>query len=223
MIVNTMTLQEIHEELFKDLPALEGRIEHCKREFRRKVLKASHFPYVVTYELRTGIRRNLFMATFTANKRGKADRPLILMCGIYDRPEGSYAAVLSLDLKATSIYPPHFFKRYRERIVKDEKLTNLQLIRLYLSKCKGIYKAVADKEHNAVYHSIEYFADEEVNFVAATDEGYCFGSHFGENCVIKTIISEDDLFDDQKELFHKLREEYNNFLQTLTHASFTLT
>ncbi|TCC99540.1 hypothetical protein [Pedobacter hiemivivus] len=210
MIVEAMTLQEIHNELFTDLPTLNGKMNHCKKDFRRKVLKASRFPYTFTYELNTPIKKNLFIVTLTALTKGNSDKPLLSVYGIYDRPEGKYAAALSVDLITTSIYPPHFFKRYRERIVKDDKLANKQLIRLYFAKSWGFYKVVANKGHEAVYNSFENSTNEEISFIAATDEGYCFGSSFGKINIIKTIISEENLFDDQKELFHKLREDYNN-------------
>jgi len=209
MIVEAMTLQEIHNELFTDLPTLNARMKYCRKDFRRKVLKASRFPYTFTYELNTPQKKNLFIVTFTALTKGNSDKPLLSVYGIYNRTEGSYAASLSVDLLTSSIYPPHFFKRYRERIVKDQKLSNKELIRKYFDKTLGFYKVEANTQHKAVYDSFENSIDEEVGFIAATDEGYCFGSSLGKINIVKTIISEENLFDSQKEIFHKLRQEYN--------------
>lgn len=71
MIVNTMTLQEIRLELFKDLPALLIKLAYRKKEFRRKVLKASRFPCSATYEIKTGVRKNLFVMILVAKKSVK--------------------------------------------------------------------------------------------------------------------------------------------------------
>ncbi|WP_128353309.1 hypothetical protein [Pedobacter chitinilyticus] len=209
MIVNTMTLQEIYMELFKDLPSLLLRISNCKKEFRRKVLKASRFPCSASYELKTGRRKNLFILTLVAQKRGDAKLPFFNIYGIYDRPEGTYAAGLIIDDATILIYPPHFFKRYRERIVKDDKLSNKQLIHLYFTKSWMLYKVFDDGEQEELCEEFKFTMHEETSFVGVVEQGYCFGSTFGSIVVVKTIISEENIFDHKRELLHELREKYN--------------
>lgn len=209
MIVNSMTLQEIRLELFKDLPAVLLKISYFKKEFRRKVLKTSRFPYSVSCEVKTGRRKNFFTIILVARKRGDAKDPFLNIYGIYDRPEGSYAAAFAIRDAAILIYPPHFFKRYRERIVKDDKLSNKQLIHLYFTKCWLLYRAFAKKGHKEVYRDLEGTAKGEISFIGITEQGYCFGSTFGNIDVVKTIISEENIFDSQREYLHELREEYN--------------
>lgn len=222
MIVNTMTLQEIRLELFKDLPALLIKLAYRKKEFRRKVLKASRFPCSATYEIKTGVRKNLFVMILVAKKKREANDPLLISYGIYDRPEGSYAAAFAIHDESILIYPPHFFKRYRERIVKDDKLSNKELIRLYFTKCWLLYRAFAEKGHEEVYRDLEGTANGEISFVGITEEGYCFGSSFGKVDVVKTIISEENIFDHKKALLHELREKYNQAKQDEGLETFTL-
>ena len=50
MIVSSMALIEIHNELFKDLATLTNKILNCHKEFRRRVLKASRYPFSYSYE-----------------------------------------------------------------------------------------------------------------------------------------------------------------------------
>lgn len=209
MIVNSMTLQEIRLELLKDLPALVSRLIQYKKEFRRKALKANRFPYLATYEVKTGRRKNLFTIIFVAKKRSDAHEPFFSVYGIYDRPEGSYGAMIKIGETMLTIYPPHFFKRYRERIVKDDKLTSKQLISLYFCKCWLLCTVFPDSEDEEVYDHIEDMATEEANFIGVMEEGYCFGTAFGDINLVKTIISEEDIFDSQREYLHELREEYN--------------
>ena len=210
MIVPTMTIQEIHKELFEDVKNLRAKLEACKKDFGKKVLKVSRFPFTKSYDCKTKENKNIFIVTFTALKRSSWDKPIYDIKAIYTRPEGRYAASLSLDTNLTSIYQPHFFKRYRERIVKDEFISNEDIIRRYFKNDWGFTGAVVNEDFKSVYHSFE--TDDEndkVSFVAAVSEGYCFGEKQGNVNVFKTIISEDMLFENQKPLFGHLKSKFN--------------
>ena len=126
-------------------------------------------------------------------------KPILSIYGIYFRPEGKYAVALTLDMNIISIYPPHFFKRYRERIVKDESISNEDIIRQYFKNDWGLMGVVVKEDFESVYHCFENDnKDDKVSFVAATSKGYCFGEKQGNVNIIKTIISEDMLFENQK-------------------------
>ena len=120
---------------------------------------------------------------------------------------------VGLDMNITSIYPPHFFKRYRERVVKDESISNEDIIRLYFKNDWGFMGAVVNKDFELVYHCFEDDDKEgKVSFVAAASQGYCFGDRQGNINIVKTIIYEDMIFENQKALFSDLRNafiEYN--------------
>ena len=93
MIVPSMTEQEIREELLKDLADLDKPMERFRKNFRSKVLKSYKFPVKTSYDCKSVKRKNLFVVTFTADKRGQHDNPNISMYCIYERKEGKYAAV----------------------------------------------------------------------------------------------------------------------------------
>ncbi len=206
MIVPAMTVQEIHRELFEDLQNLRTKLEYCRSDFRRAALKTNRYPYSKSYDCRTNGKRNLFVATMTAFKRSGGKKPFANVVGIYVRPEGTYAASLSPDINDVSIYPPHFFKRYRERIVKDDSISNEDIIKRYFEKELGFIGVVADENFELVYHCFENDDKEDkISFVAASTEGYCFGERQGNVNIVKTIMSEDMLFDNQKPLFAQLR------------------
>lgn len=209
MIVPSMTLSEIHKELFDDLRTLETKIDFCHKDFKRKVLKASRYPFAHTYDCRTRLKKNLFLVNLYASKRSDREKPLIGICGIYNRPEGNYLAALALEKNMTTIYPPHFFKRYRERIVKDMKPSNEEIIKHYLSRNSwGIVAAPSDAKYQGVYNIFESELNDSISFVCVNSEGFCFGEKQGNINVIKTIISEDMLFDSQKEIFAQLKEDF---------------
>ncbi|TCS84739.1 hypothetical protein EDD80_1188 [Anseongella ginsenosidimutans] len=201
-----MTVQEIHKELFEDVKNLRNKLDYYHKEFRKQVLKASRYPFTRSYDCKTKGKKNLFVATFTAMKRSDWESPILDVYGIYARPEGSYAAPLTIDQNMISIYPPHFFKRYRERIVKDETISTTDLIRCYFKNDWGFMGAVVNEDFESVYHCFE--DDDKVSFVAASSEGYCFGERQGNIHIVKTIISEDMLFENQKPLFSKLKQAF---------------
>ena len=208
MIVPTMTLQEIHRELIEDVRNLSNKLSHCYKDFRKKVLRGNRYPLIKSYDCKT-MNKNLFVVTFTAMKRSDWDSPILGIYGIYSRPEGNYAACLIIDKDMISIHPPHFFRRYRERIVKDESISNENIIRRYFKDEWGFTGAVVNEDFESVYHCFEDGdKDDRISFVAATSQGYCFGEKQGNVNIIKTIISEDMLFDNQKSLFSKLKNAF---------------
>lgn len=207
MIVPSMSVHEIHNELFKDLHSIQTKVDIFKKDFGRRVLKASKFPYTYSYDCLSR-KKNLLVISFTVLKRSQWDNPILGFYGIYSRPDGKYAAALALEENKSIIYPPHFFKRYRERLVKDDKMSNDEIIRLFFKKHWGIVQAVVDENFKAVYQCFESNdKDERLSFISASTEGYCFGEKQGKVNVIKTIVSEEMLFEDQKPLFNELRTE----------------
>lgn len=207
MIVPSMTVKDIHDELFKDVNSLRDKVENCRKDFKKTVLRSSRYPLTKSYDCKTKEKRNDFVIGFTALKRSNWKAPIIYLYGLYSRPEGKYAASLTLDMKVISIYPPHFFKRYRERIIKDDSISNEDIIRFYFKNDWGFSGAIINKDFESVLHCFESDSEIDiVNFVAATSQGFCFGDKQGDVFIFKTIITEDMLFDDQKPLFFELRQ-----------------
>lgn len=210
MLVPTMTFQEIHNEVFEDIRNLQDRFDHYKREFRKLVLKRSRYPYTKTFEFKTPEKKNLFRIDAIVTKRGDFNKPIINIYGIFLRPEGKYAVSVSLENKISTLFPPHFFKRYRERILKDESISNDDIIKHYFRNNWGYLGAVVNEKFERIYHRFEENdIEDKISFVAATSQGYCFGSRQGNVNIVKTIISEDMLFEYQKDTFQSLKAVFN--------------
>lgn len=204
-----MTVQEIHKEVFEDIKNLQTKLNEFRKDFRKTVLKSNLCPLTKSYDGMTMEKKNLFIVTYTAIKRSDWKKPILSIYVIYSRPEGKYAVVPSIEMKLISIYPPHFFKRYRERIVKDESITNENIIRLYFKNDWGFMGAVVNEDFESVYHCFENDnKNDKISFVAATSQGYCFGEKQGNVNIIKTIISEDMLFENQKFIFTELKNAF---------------
>jgi len=172
-------------------------------------LRSSRYPLTRSYDCKTREKKNLFVIDLTALKRSDWKKPILSIYGIYSRSEGKYAAALTIEMNILSIYPPHFFKRYRERIVKDESISNEDIIRLYFKYDWGFMGAFVNDDFESVYHCFEKDnKDDIVSFVAATSQGYCFGEKQGNVNIIKTIIAEEMLFDNQKKVFNELKNAF---------------
>ena len=61
----------------------------------------------------------------------------------------------------------------------------------------------------------EHYSNEKVDIVAAVNQGYCFGEIQENVTIIKTIISEEQLFEDQKKLFPSLLESLEQSISYL--------
>ncbi|QNN42386.1 hypothetical protein [Pedobacter roseus] len=209
MIVHSMTFTEIQNELYNDLPTLKNKILYCQKEFKRRVLKASRYPFAYSYDCYTRIKKNHFILTFTAMKRSGKKNPLVGVYGLYTRAEGVYAVALAIEEEFITIFSPHFFKRYRERIAKDFLASAGDLIKRYFATHRGFSYAVLSEDMKAVYRSLENKIDDGSDcFVCVTTAGYCFGERQGNIYIMKTIVSEDMLFENQKETFSDLREKF---------------
>ncbi len=207
MIVPAMTIQEIHKEVFEDRKNLRNKLDAYRKDFSKTVLRSSHYPLTKSYSYKTREKNNLFNIGFTALKRSDWKNPILNIYCIYSRPEGKYAVALAMDMEIITIYPPHFFKRYRERIVKDESISNGDIIREYFKNDWGFTGAVVNEDFESVYHCFENEdKNDKISFVAATTQGYCFGEMQGNVNIIKTILSEDMLFDNQKSIFYALKK-----------------
>ena len=122
MIVESMNEKEIRDALYKDLDSISGEIFKKKERFRKSCLKRTIFPYEVITQI-TSKNNTKFYISFSAPKRGNHNSPVIGIYAIYQRNEGYYEATITpyKGRKYISIFPPHFFRRYRERIMKEKE------------------------------------------------------------------------------------------------------
>lgn len=92
-------------------------------------------------------KKNLFIVGFTT-KRSSWQNPILSIYGIYSRSESNYAVIPAIDNNIISIYSPHFFKRYRERLVKDDSISDEGIIRQYFKSDWGFMGAVVNEDLN---------------------------------------------------------------------------
>lgn len=117
MIVPSMTHAEVYRELEKDRANVERWFDHRDAEFRRKVLKATRFPVTCNLEY-TSPRRVQYLFSILAKNRKYIDISVMTLAlrrelhgySVYMTRIGEWSTVRK------SVYLPHFFDRYAERV-----------------------------------------------------------------------------------------------------------
>ena len=209
MIVDSMTLQEIHRELHEDIRTTVGTLDNRLRKFGSVVLKTSRFPIRRHYECKSIQKRNRFWVMLTAVKRGEWDDPVIDYYCVFDRPEGLFCSVLDPRGGNTFVFPPHFFSRYRERVLGGSDMSGPDLIRHFVNRIwMWSFLLLSDDRQNGIASVDEVLSKEKIDFMAYHPDGVMFGERCDNVYLIKTIVTCDMLFRDQKELLDELFEVY---------------
>ena len=186
MIVDSMTLKEIHEELHKDFTNTIGTLD------------------------------NRFWVMLTAIKRGEWNDPVIDYYCVFDRPEGLFCAFL--DPKGGNsfnsfVFPPHFFSRYRERVLGGSDMSGPDLIKFFVNRIwRWSFMLLSDDRKKGVASMDEVLSKEKIDFMAYHPDGIMFGERTDNIYLIKTIVTFDMLYRDQEEMMSDLFDVYYNSL-----------
>lgn len=126
MVLDTATDIEKRQDIQKDRRDLIDFFETIlqRADYRRKVKKATHFPfvYIATFKSRRGNRYKIIVTP--TDKKSGLTNPILSVYTSLDTKEGTYILRYDWVLDHVSIFTPHFFRRYRERFLKDEALSS---------------------------------------------------------------------------------------------------
>ena len=201
-----MTLEEVARQFQGDYSDILAKRKTFQPKFSSLVKRSSRFPVRAQYEYISHTNRNRYIYFYSAEKRGQWNEPHCIVVGIYERPEGTYAVTSTNAGHTFMIYPPHFFARYRERILKDDSIYGDELIKRYFKINDRFTKEPLSEEHTKAYR--KYESDDESVQAARCAEGNIFLEIQSPRVVlIKTIISDEMLFEDQKEAFSRLADQ----------------
>ena len=209
-----MSIEEVAQELLGDFSNARHIADFRYQNFKSLVLKSSRFPIIRYYECKTVQKKNRFFVTFSAFKRGQWKEPYCHYYCIYVRPEGLYCAVVGLKEDYVYIYPPHFFARYRERIVKRDDISPEDLIHLFMSRFWSNFSHVITPEEIEDISQWDQLSEEVgIDFVGTCPDGVIFGQRTKNVVLNKTIISESMLFPDQVEFYEGVYVDSIAFLK----------
>lgn len=208
MIVATMNEQEIIREVLGDMVNAFRWEDRNHNRFRRLVLKSTRFPVYSHYSY-TSPKKNKWLILLQAqNKKEFGDNSRTTYVATYNSPHGIYAIMVSFINENPHLifYPPHFFRRYRERMDLD---------------LHGDELLVEFFRYNSGYVFEHYLKDsgggEKILEIAgSTNDGVALGiQSVNGNLLFKTFVTYDMLKGEQIEVYTKnelirkeLHEEY---------------
>ena len=203
-------------EKFKPLcQEINKEDEKFRKEFRKKVLRANErqFPLSATKLVTKTDNCRIFLS-YQANKRGDHDKPNIARFGVFDTNYGMYAIIWTYPYFYT-IFRPHMFDRFQERVIKEPRMNREDLIVKYITSNWGQTVLRINDKIEEVYNCFEgHYDNDTFNYVAANNYGYLFGDihNNGMLSIVRTIITEDMLSENQRKLF-PLIKDLNNKLK----------
>jgi len=205
MIVDSMTLEEVAAQYKGDLDDLLAKRKYFQPKFSSFVKRSTRFPVRAQYEYISHTNHNKYFFCYSAQKRGEWNYPHCIAVGVFDRPEGKYAVVSTFAGGSFIIFPPHFFARYRERILKDETIYGEALIKRFFSVNSMFLKEELTAAHSRAYK--KYESEDGAIQAGRCTEGNVFLEILSANVVImKTIISDEMLYENQKDAFQKMND-----------------
>ena len=194
MIVTSMTDEELLAEVSKDYSSCVNRVKKDFNIYRRAIIKSSKFPIYFKPIEYTSPRNNRFLLFIEAKSKKDSTGPFMTFVTYFLKPEGIYAIMIypnSNNSKSITIYPPHFFERYKERYLEKDIDT--------LEAIKEFFK----------YNSANIIQFTEGTYYRGScNHGFVFGEKLGENInILKTFITKDMLKGDQNSLNTILNHE----------------
>ena len=206
-----MSDEEIYEEIKKDFSNLNDKIRYSENRFQSALKKAKRFPFVQTYPYETRERHNKYVITCTARNTSDFNHPLVSVHCLYRDRSGEAAASINWQMGIVAMYQHHFFKRYRERVLKDTGVAYKDAIESFFSKEWSLFGVKITEELEEIYHCFEgHFSDDRVDVLICTEVGYAFGLNKENLFVIKTIITDELLSDRQRALFPQLSDIHHD-------------
>lgn len=146
MVLETATDIEKRQEIQRDRQAIIDFFDSIlqRADYRRRVKKATHFPfaYIATFKSRRGNRYKVIV-TPTDKKSGLIN-PILSVYTSLDTKEGTYILRYDWVQNHVSIFTPHFFKRYRERFLKDEALSSEEVREKFLLRNQNLTSSSLD-------------------------------------------------------------------------------
>lgn len=201
MIVDSMTHEEVYQELARDRDSMTRWWRHQLKELRRPMLKCTKFPYHIWREYTSPrkIHYLFFSRVFDKKMRGI----LTGIAVIRRTSEGMtiYTNWLA-DQKLISpmAFIPHVWKRYAERTGTDK--TGIELLKHYFRNNPN-----GKDSHNqrAVGRSVRYNGEEHL--ANCVTEGVLLGQQQGDLFIAKTYITYDMCCGRQQEEFEGCKKQ----------------
>lgn len=198
MITKQMDNKELYKEVQSDFHNVWNYVDSLKSKYQRAIKKSNVFPIEFKPIEYTSPKYNKYYLIFGADrKKDWKDTPVSIIC-LYDNGKGLSTVKFHKQKDKISIFPCHFFSRYRSRYLKDNNLSAKDVILHFHKHNTNAYGEVVDYN---------------LNFAMTCNSGVMFGTISDDNSIIvnKTFVGFDMLFDGQDEYkteFYELLQRY---------------
>lgn len=201
MIVDSMTHEEVYQELERDRDTLTRWWQHQKDTLRRRLLKARQFPVNLWYEYTSPRKNHYTLYTRIFDKRGKA--MLTGICAMRHTQEGLTGYTTWIEgqkLISPMVLTPHMWKRYAERCGVEK--SGAELIRHYFT-----HNSYGQDTRNQqiVGRSVRY--NGEQHMCCCVNDGVLLGQEQGRLFVARTFITYDMCSGLQEQEFEECRKQ----------------
>ena len=204
MIISTMTESEIIKEVTTDYFNAFRYSDHLDKKFRRIVIKSRRFPVRAYYEYLSPRKNRWFIFLESRSKKEILDNSRVSLIAVYDNQIGRHAVMVTFTNKKMHfvIYPPHFFARYRQRVLQSEIHGKELIVRFFQENYSYVYDICNVKVSEEKY---------QIEVRGSTKEGVALGLKTVEgNVFFKTFVTYEMLKGEQIAIFtanEKIRKE----------------
>ena len=201
MIVDSMTHEEVYQELEREREAVTTWWRHQLQDQRRRALKCTLFPMHIWREY-TSTRKNRYVFfSRVFDKRMKAI--LTGVAAIRQGGDGLTAYTTWLDdqqLISPMVLTPHFWKRYTERAHVEKH--GMELVKHYF---KSNPHGADSRNQKIVGRSVRWNGEDHLS--CCVTDGVLLGQMYGRLFVARTFITYDMCSGLQQQEFETKRKD----------------
>lgn len=230
MVTHSMTPTEIFNSILSDRQNFKYWGEKSKSKALKTFSKEFRFPKFQIFDYEHQISKNKYLLFFGLQNQNSSLEEKVFLVHCYENekyfidfgfsPKYDDTKNAHIAYPVLSIYTSHFFKRYKERILKDESITIKEVIGKYFTRLTNIN--LLNINDNIINDYKGKYG--EFSFAALTNDGLCLGERgvyrskslcakgFAEEVAVnifKTFVSKDLLTKEQENAL--IREELKYF------------
>ena len=203
MIVDSMTHEEVYQELARDRDNIDRWFRHKLNENRRKILKCKNFPLSFWLDHTTPRKIRYLLYARVLNRHRQ--RMIITMVALRQMTDG-IAAYLAWPVENETIEPmvylPHVFKRYADPERGNIPKKGTELIKHFVERNN---RGIDNHNQKIVGRSVRYNGQEHLS--CCVTDGVLLGHMEGKIYVACTFITYEMCGGIQHQEFNKCRGE----------------
>ncbi len=215
MIIPSMTSREMYDNLINDQTKVNIKKEYYRKRSIKELRKSRHFPAYITYDYNIPASNNRYVIYFYAESRFCVDNPIVGSFCVFFEGNNRFVVTYCVRgykhtpnssismIRQISAYTSHFFQRYNERFLKDNKMSSNEVACVYLSR-NPAKNEIPIKVNEEINRNCQKYGECGQQAIRVRD-GICF-THSG----VQGLVSKDG--DREKDKVESMCVVYTTFL-----------